>query len=81
MNTPLSPGKKQEIRERLAHDAGRVQAGNRRSFLRKAAATLVAAGAGGAEAMAAARDSAPASLKITDLKTRSSTSAGRTGRC
>jgi L-alanine-DL-glutamate epimerase-like enolase superfamily enzyme len=69
MNTALSSGRKQEIRERLTHDAARVEAGNRRSFLRKAAATLVAAGAGGAEAMAAARDAAPASLKITDLKT------------
>src|SRR5579871_4437326 len=65
----LSPGKKQEMRDRLRHDAARVDAANRRGFLQKAAATLVAAGAGGTEAMAAARDAAPASLKITDLKT------------
>ncbi len=64
----LSPGRKQEIRERITYDSARVAAGGRRSFLKNAVA-LAAMGAGGTEAMAAARDSAPSSLKITGLKT------------
>jgi L-alanine-DL-glutamate epimerase-like enolase superfamily enzyme len=69
MNELLSFGAKREMRERLVHDAARAPAGSRRRFLQGAAASLVAMGAGGAAAMAAARDAAPASLKITDLKT------------
>jgi hypothetical protein len=77
----LSPGGKQEIRERIRHDASRVAVGGRRSFLKKAAAALAAMGAGGTEATAAARDSAPSSLKVTGLKTTMLHTGVRSGLC
>ena len=65
----LSPDHKREARERLLHDLDRTPLPARRRFLAQAAAALAATGAGGAQAMAAQREKAPASLKITNLKT------------
>jgi D-arabinonate dehydratase/D-galactarolactone cycloisomerase len=60
---------RKESRLRLLHDLGRTPPQARRRFLARAASALAAAGAGGVEAMAAQRERAPATLKITGLKT------------
>ncbi len=62
----LSPGHKQEARERLVHDLHRTAPAGRRRFLAGAAAALVAAA--GNDSAAHAAETQSGNLKITDLK-------------
>jgi L-alanine-DL-glutamate epimerase-like enolase superfamily enzyme len=68
MGEQTSSDWKREAKDRLRHDLARTPPANRRRFLVRAASSL-AAGAAGNEALLAYQEKAPAKLKITDVKT------------